>query len=243
MLAAGIITQARMTSTRLPGKILLKANDKTVLEHHINRLVRSNIPVYVATTVNDSDLPVVNVCESLGFSYFRGDEHNVLERFYKCAKENRLDVIIRVTSDCPLIDGEIIKEGLTQYLKLNNPNVYYSNCLTRTYPRGLDFEIFSFDLLKDAYHNATLESDKEHVTPYINQNRSGRVLIVDHLSELNFSDLRWTLDTQDDWVLIQAIIEQHKGEALSYLQLLEIVKNNPDLATLNTHVKQKEIRL
>ncbi len=243
MLKVGIITQARMTSTRLPGKILLKANEKTVLEHHINRLAWSNIPIFVATTVNDSDMPVVNVCESLGFDYFRGDEHNVLERFYKCADENKLDVIIRVTSDCPLIDGKVIKEGLTQYLKLNNPNVYYSNCLARTYPRGLDFEIFSFDQLKDAYLNATLESDKEHVTPYINQNKSGRVLTVDHISVTNFNHLRWTLDTPDDWVLIRTIIEQYKGETLSYSQLLEIIENSPDLATLNIHIKQKEIEL
>jgi len=241
MLRVGVITQARMTSTRLPGKILLRANDKTVLEHHINRLAWCNIPIFVATTLNESDRPVVEICESFGFTYFRGDEHNVLERFYKCAKENQLDVIIRVTSDCPLIDGKIIREGLMQYLKLNNPNVYYSNCLVRTYPRGLDFEIFSFNLLEDAYLNATLESDQEHVTPYINQNRSRRVINIDHIDEKNFSHLRWTLDTQVDWTLIKSLLDYHKGETLSYLELLRVVENHPELATLNIHVKQKEI--
>ncbi|MEQ1586324.1 MAG: glycosyltransferase family protein [Cyclobacteriaceae bacterium] len=239
----GIITQARMTSTRLPGKILLKANNKTVLEHHVNRLAWSQIPIFVATTTNIFDDPVVNISNSLGLSCFRGDENNVLERFHGCAVENQIEVIIRVTSDCPLIDGNIIREGLSQYLNLNNPSVYYSNCLARTYPRGLDFEIFSFDLLREAYLHATLDTDKEHVTPYINQNRSGRTVIVDHLSKEDFSHLRWTLDTYEDWTLIKSLFEQHNAELLPYSDLLQIIETNPELATLNNQIKQKEIEL
>jgi spore coat polysaccharide biosynthesis protein SpsF len=239
----GIITQARMTSTRLPGKILLKAKHKTILEHHIDRLSRCHVPVIVATTINATDEPVVNICEALGFSYFRGDEHNVLDRFYKCARKYDLNVIIRVTSDCPLINGNLIREGIEQYLKLDNPDVYYSNCLVRTYPRGLDFEIFSFDLLENAYFNATLESDKEHVTPFINQNKSGKVVIVDHTSERDFSYLRWTLDMHEDWKLIQTLIENYNADTLSYSELLNVIENNPELASLNLNVKQKEINL
>lgn len=237
----GIITQARMTSTRLPGKILLKASNKTILEHHIDRLKWSKIPIFVATTVNKSDEPVVDICKSLGFSYFRGDEYNVLERFYQCAEQNGLDVVIRVTSDCPLIDGEIVRDGIEQYKKRNNPNLYYSNCLVRKHPRGLDFEIFSFDLLKEAYLNATIDSDKEHVTPYINQNRSGRVTVVDHVAEKDFSHLRWTLDTKEDWTLIKSLIEEYKADALSYEELLSVVESNPKLASVNINVKQKDI--
>jgi spore coat polysaccharide biosynthesis protein SpsF len=239
----GIITQARMTSTRLPGKILLKANNKTVLQHHINRLGWSKAPIFVATTLNKSDEPVVEICEMLGFSYFRGDEHDVLDRFYQCAEQNDLDTIVRVTSDCPLIDGGIIREGIEQYKRLNNPNVYYSNCLVRTYPRGLDFEIFSFDLLKEAYLNASFDMDKEHVTPYINQNRSGRVTIVDHIAEKDFSNLRWTLDTSEDWVLIKSLFEEYKCDTLSYKELLGVVENNPGLTRFNSNVKQKEYKL
>ena len=239
----GIITQARMTSTRLPGKILLKANNKTVLQHHINRLEWSKAPIFVATTLNKSDEPVVEICEMLGFSYFRGDEHDVLDRFYQCAEQNDLDTIVRVTSDCPLIDGGIIREGIEQYKRLNNPNVYYSNCLVRTYPRGLDFEIFSFDLLKEAYLNASFDIDKEHVTPYINQNRSGRVTIVDHIAEKDFSNLRWTLDTSEDWVLIKSLLEEYKCDTLSYKELLGVVEDNPSLTRFNSNVKQKEYKL
>jgi len=239
MLKVGIITQARMTSTRLPGKILLSSGGKTVLHHHVQRLAWSGLPIFVATTNNTSDDPVADFCTLQGIAHFRGDEFNVLQRFVLCARANDLDIIIRVTSDCPLIDGEIIAEGLEKYQKLGNANTYYSNCLKRTYPRGLDFEIFSRLLLEDAYQHATLESDKEHVTPYINQNRSGNVIIEHHASIEDQSDLRWTLDTQDDWTLIDTLLHVHHAGDLKYNEILKVVINNPLLRTLNTHIKQK----
>lgn len=241
MLKIGIITQARMTSTRLPGKILFSAGGKTILEHHINKLKKSDYPIFVATTDNVVDDPIATLAENLGVTYFRGDEVNVLKRFYGCALENNLDVIVRVTSDCPLIDGLLIKEGLDNYLTLNNPRVYYSNCISRTYPRGLDFEIFSFDLLKEAYFNAYTDSDKEHVTPYINQNKNGNVVVVDHKKDEDSSDLRWTLDTPDDWKLIKLLFEEFNAETLTYCQLIDLIAKNDQLRTINAHIKQKEI--
>jgi spore coat polysaccharide biosynthesis protein SpsF len=241
---SGIITQARMTSSRLPGKILLRADGKTVLEHHINRSAWSNIPVYVATTTNATDDAIVNLVIEKGIPYFRGDEFDVLERFYRCAEKFGLDIIIRVTSDCPLIDGHFIADGLAQYLKSeNNKQLYLSNALERTFPRGLDFEIFSFDLLKDAFLHATTTSDREHVTPYINQNRAGNVTIQHYTHPENHSDLRWTLDTTDDWKLIKILFEDHHVAGLTYSETLKIVQRYPELATLNNHIKQKDISL
>src|SRR5690606_26146068 len=161
----GIITQARATSARLPGKILLRANDRTMLEYHINRLGWSNLPVYLATTVNNTDNPIVELADSHGWPLYRGDEANVLDRYYHCAKQFGLDTIIRVTSDCPLIDGTLIASGLDEYLGSGSELVYFSNCIERTFPRGLDFEVFSFFLLKEAFLNATTRAEKEHVTP------------------------------------------------------------------------------
>ena len=243
MLKAGVISQARMTSTRLPGKIMLSADGSTVLQHHIRRLRWSDLPVYVATTVNQSDDCIVEHLTQLSIPFHRGDEHNVLERFYHCAEKYALDIIIRVTSDCPLVDGYIIADGLQKYNSLGDKNAYYSNALVRRFPRGLDFEIFSFDLLKEAYLNATVDSDKEHVTPYINQNRSGRVSVHHHLSPEDHSDLRWTLDTQDDWKLIKTLFEDYHVADLRYEQILRIVELHPVLKTLNNHIKQKEIKL
>lgn len=243
MLKAGIITQARMTSTRLPGKVLLEAGGKTILEHHLNRLAWSKIPVYIATTINPTDQPIVELVDSLGLPFYRGDEHNVLKRFYECAEKFKLEVIVRVTSDCPLIDGQIIADGLKQYLKLRDKNVYYSNSLVRTFPRGLDFEIFSFDQLKTAYLNALLESDIEHVTPYINQSRSHTTVVVNHTSIENYSNLRWTLDTEDDWILLKTLFNDYKVADLPYSGILKIILQHLELATINNHVKQKEIKL
>jgi spore coat polysaccharide biosynthesis protein SpsF len=237
----GIISQARMTSTRLPGKVLLKANGKTVLEHHIHRLAWSNVPAYLATTVNGSDDPLIELAKKCALPFYRGDEHDVLERYFQCASAFKLDVIIRVTSDCPLVDGHIIAEGLAEYLKLNDQNVYYSNCLTRTFPRGLDFEIFSFPLLQDAFMHAVEPAEREHVTPYINQNKSGVVKIKDHVSPENFSDLRWTLDTVEDWSLLKMLFEVYQADDLKYNELLDIIRQNPELASVNKLVKQKEL--
>lgn len=237
----GIISQARMTSTRLPGKVLLKANGKTILEHHFDRLAWSKIPVYVATTANTSDDLLVEVVEKHGIPFFRGDENDVLERYFKCASDFNLDVIIRVTSDCPLIDGTVIAEGLTEYLKFDDENVYYSNCLVRTFPRGLDFEIFSFRLLEEAFIHAREPAEREHVTPYINKNRSGHVEIKHYTSKDNFSDLRWTLDTPEDWSLLKTLIEVHHVQDLKYKDILEVIRLNPQLSAVNKFVQQKEL--
>jgi len=239
----GIVSQARMTSSRLPGKVLLTANGITVLEYHLKRLAWSNIPVYVATTVNDSDQPITSLTQLLGIPHYCGDEHNVLQRFYECAVHFKLDVIIRVTSDCPLIDGYLVAEGSHQYQKLKDKNAYYSNVLLRTYPRGLDFEIFSFELLRMAYLNANENQDKEHVTPYIHQNKSKTVAIHNFTSTEDHSDLRWTLDTVDDWKLIKTLLEKYHVAHLRYAEILNIVQQHPELVLINNHIKQKGIRL
>ena len=243
MLKTGIISQARMTSTRLPGKILYSAAGLTMLEHHVRRLAWSEIPIYLATTSNPTDDCIADYAKRLSIQVHRGDEHNVLQRFHQCAEKFNLDVIIRVTSDCPLIDGHIIADGLQKYLNLHDKNAYYSNALMRTYPRGLDFEIFSFDLLNTAFLNAKLDSDKEHVTPYINQNRPGTVSLHHHTTAADQSDLRWTVDTESDWKLIKTLLEDYHAGDLPYNEILRIVQENPELANINNHIKQKEITL
>ena len=203
----------------------------------------SQIPIFIATTNKTDDDPVVDISKSLGIPYFRGDEHHVLERFYRCAKKCKLEIVIRVTSDCPLIDGNLIAEGLDKYEKLANDNVYYSNSLQRSYPRGLDFEIFSFAQLEGAYKNATEEAEKEHVTPYINQNKSGKTILVNHIDSQDNSDLRWTLDTESDWELLKTLFEVYNVANLPYQEIVKIIRTHPELEKINTHVKQKEIKL
>lgn len=237
----GIITQARINSTRLPNKILRQAAGYSFLHYHIERLKKTGLPVFVATTNNGSEKPIIDFCKQNKLPCFCGDEQNVLHRFYNCAKEQGLTTIIRVTSDCPLIDGAVIAKGLAAYKNLNNQNVYYSNALVRTYPRGMDYEIFSFKLLEDAFINATDGSDKEHVTPYIWKNKSGNVVIVDDVNEENNSTYRITLDTTEDQLLLTKLIEEYNAAALTCSNIVTVLKNNPQLAAINQMIEQKKV--
>ncbi len=237
----GIITQARMTSTRLPGKVLMKIAGKPLLHYHAVRSAWSGIPLYVATTVNKEDDCLVRFCEEHKLPYFRGSEADVLERYYQCATENGLDVIVRVTSDCPLVDGHLLRTAVDRYLQEDDLDVYLSNYLERTYPRGFDFEVFSYRSLKDAYRHASRESHREHVTPYINQNISGKVRYVNMKREGDASRFRITVDTPEDFALLKEMIERHGCAELGAEEIIRVLESNPHLYEINAHVQQKPV--
>ena len=236
-----IITQARINSSRLPNKIFLEAAGRPFLYYHINRLKKANLPIIVATTNNGSEKPIIEFCKENNLLYYCGDEKNVLQRFYQCAVKHHVDKIIRVTSDCPLIDADIIEKGIATYRALNNNCVYYSNALKRTYPRGMDYEIFSFQLLEQAFLNAEEFSDKEHATPYIWKNRSGKVLIEHDLNTNNDEDLRITLDTEEDKILITKLIEEFNASELNCKEIIKILRNNIQLVDINKAIEQKKV--
>ena len=240
-LKAGIISQARMNSTRLPGKIFIEVRGKPMLKYHVDRLIKSNIPIYLATTSNPDDEKICEFARKEGLPFYRGSEENVLSRYYECAKSNKLDIIIRVTSDCPLIDGTIISHALESYRNMRDLDAYLSNVQERTYPRGFDFEIFSFRLLEDAYYHASAPSDLEHVTPFINKNKSGKVNLKHFKNQKDSKDLRVTLDTPEDLSLIKKIIEEYHADTLSFEEIVGIFENHPELAKINAHIEQKKV--
>ncbi len=237
----GIITQARMTSTRLPAKILKEANNKTLLDYHIDRLKQTGLDIAIATTANSTDDVICSFAEKRNLKFHRGSENNVLSRYHETAVKYKFDIIIRVTSDCPLVDPHLIRNGVEKYLQLNNPNLYISNGIERTFARGFDFEIFSFQLLEEAYRNATEESDLEHVTPYIWKNRSGNVQFYHVKQNTNNSALRITVDTLDDLELIKTLIEKYKADTLAYNDIENILLQHPELVAVNAHVEQKKV--
>jgi spore coat polysaccharide biosynthesis protein SpsF len=236
----GIITQARMTSTRLPGKILKEIKNKKLLQYHIERLQETKFDIVIATTTNKEDDFVCEYAIQNNIKYYRGSENNVLERFYKAAIEFNFDTIIRVTSDCPLIDPHLIRNSTEKYLKLNNPNLYMSNCIERTFARGFDFEIFSFSLLEDAYKNAKDESDLEHVTPYIWKNKSGKTEFY-HVKQPVSNNFRITVDTPEDFELIKQLIEKYNAETLPYTEIEKLLNAHPELVELNKDIEQKKV--
>lgn len=239
MTRVGIITQARMTSTRLPGKVLLPASGKSMLAHHVERLAQSKLPVIVATTTNATDDPLATASHALGVDVFRGSESDVLARFVGAVQEHDLDVVVRVTSDCPLIDGSVVQAGVQQFLDAEQPQLFLSNTLERSYPRGFDFEIMGADLLREAERSANSPHQREHVTPWIYESPDTTIVQVARSDDA--SDLRVTLDTEDDLRLIRTLIEQHKAENLSGEEIIRLLRQHPELAALNTHVAQKSV--
>lgn len=241
MTRIGIITQARMTSTRLPGKVLLTAGAATMLDHHLTRLSGAGFPVLVATTTNAADDPIVDAATEHGALIYRGDELDVLDRFARAASRMSLDVVVRVTSDCPLIDPDLIVKGVERFQALHDPYAYVSNVISRSYPRGFDFEVVSAAALYDADQNAVAPSDREHVTPYLYLNRSGRTVFAHVEHPYDASRYRVTLDTEDDLRLLRTLIEDHDAQRLSAPEIIEVLEAHPELGLLNAHVEQKKL--
>lgn len=237
----GIISQARMTSTRLPGKVLMPIGPKVVLQHHLDRLQQSGFPVFLAITTNLSDDPLAAFGAQQQVPVYRGDEQNVLQRYYEAARAFNLDIIVRVTSDCPLIDGVLVRKGIKEYIEKKDPGLYLSNCLVRTYPRGFDFEIFSFALLEEAFLQAREAGDLEHVTPYINQNKSGRVRFGHLTQPEDKSAYRVTLDTPEDLELIRLLIQDYQAHQLDAGAISRLLDAHPELVRINAMIEQKKV--
>lgn len=239
-----VIIQARMGSTRLPGKVMKKIKDETVLSHVIERVRKAKTidEIIIATTTLEQDQSIVNQGLQSNIKVFRGSETDVLSRYYLAAKENNVDIIIRITSDCPLIDPNIIDELVEHYQNSNYDIVTNAgnDISNRTYPRGLDTEVFSFEMLEAGYENATKDYQREHVTPYIYENAKS---IYYYKNAHNFSEYRWTLDTEEDFQLIKEIYDVlYHGEHSFYMEdIIRLFKERPELYEINKNIEQKKI--
>lgn len=212
-----------------------------MLDHHIDRLLNSDLPVILATTTNAADDPIAEVGRRRGISVFRGSEVDVLGRFARAAHREDLNTVVRVTSDCPLIDPALISAGVRRFIELDDPDAYVSNVIERTYPRGFDFEVFSTAALAEADENAARPAEREHVTPYLYANRSGRARIHSITQKLDASRYRVTLDTREDLMVIRELIEAHRAADLSASQIVAVLDANPELAAINAQIEQKKL--
>lgn len=241
----GVIIQARMGSTRLSGKVMIELSGKTMLHHVIERVQQSELvdEIVIATTTHKRDDVIADEAVKCGVKVFRGDENDVLNRYYYAAKEYNIKVVIRIASDCPLIDPHVMDNIITYYLDGNYEIVTNasSDLSQRTYPRGLDVEVFSFDVLKNAFDHADKTYQREHVTPYIYENCKN---IYFYKNDIDFSKYRWTLDTEEDLELITKVYERlYKGKHDFYLaQIVDLFNQNPELYHINEHVEQKKLQ-
>ncbi|NFG60636.1 glycosyltransferase family protein [Clostridium sp. CMCC3677] len=238
------IVQARVGSTRLPGKVLKEICGKTVLEHDVNRLklVPNIDEIVIATTVESQDDRILYEANRLGVKCFRGSENDVLSRYYFAAKENNADIVIRVTSDCPCLDYKILEDMINVFLSKVNNFDYMNNTIDKTYPRGYDIEIFSFYALKMAFNNTVKDYEREHVTPYLyDLNNNFRILSYKNLKD--YSRYRVTLDTEEDFQVIKAIYEvlfKEKGYFLLE-DAVDFLEKNYDIAQINAEIEQKKL--
>jgi spore coat polysaccharide biosynthesis protein SpsF len=239
-----IIIQARMTSTRLPGKIMLPLCGKPVMQIMLERLDSLKTHLIIATTDDGSEQPIVDLCNKLAIRYYRGDTDNVLSRYYLAASKfgaKEKDVIVRLTSDCPLIDPDITRQTVNYFM--DNHFDYVSAGTGTGFPRGMDTEVFTFDLLQQAYENATLDYEKEHVTPYIYMTCGKQLKLGQYQNSQNHSHYRLTLDEPLDFDVISEVYRLFDCQTdFSYEELINKLKQNPQVARINQQVEQKKVK-
>ena len=243
----GAIVQARVSSKRLPGKVLKElpyGSGITVLEQIIRRLKRAKKidEIIVATSTKKCDDEIGRIAVKEKVKCSRGSQENVLSRYYLAARENKLDVVLRITGDCPCIDPEIV--DLTVKRHIQTKADYTSNSLKRTYPVGLDVEIINFDVLGTAYKKSTLYYEKEHVTPYIyNHPDIFKITKVEAPKKIYAPDIRVTLDTEEDYFLLCVLFDYIylKKPYFNAYDIVKFFKEKPWLEIINKKTAQKKI--
>lgn len=235
------IIQARTGSTRLPGKVLLPLLGEPLLARVVRRVARASSidATVVATTVTPADDAIVDVARERGWLVERGSETDLLTRYLEAAHANRADRVVRITSDCPLVDAELIDEVVVALARSRSD--YASNTLEpRTYPRGLDVEAMTLEALEAANVFDDDPRSREHATPYIYRHPE-RFRLTAVRSPVDLSSHRWTVDTPEDYELVRRIYEELGGDEFSWRDALRVVAAHPEWSELNRHVPQKTV--
>jgi Spore coat polysaccharide biosynthesis protein F, CMP-KDO synthetase homolog len=241
-MTVGIIVQTRTGSSRLPSKVMMKADeDSIMLDYVINQLNYSKLhdELVIATTVLEQDDVIFDHVTNRNIQCFRGDEKNVLERHYECAKKYSFSTIVRIPSDKPLIDPTIVDTVIEKfqsssydYISNFSVNVDNENKFFSSFPSGTEVEIFSFSALENAFKNANTAEQKEHVTPYIYENPE-KFKIFTISSNKDLAKFRWALDYEKDLKLIRLIISKIKKRPILMSDILTLFENQPELTKIN----------
>lgn len=241
ILKATAIIQARMGSTRLPNKVLLKLQGKTILEHVVTRALQAAYVdnVVVATTVDTADLKIVRQMSEKGISLYCGARDDVLDRFYQAARLFDAKHVVRITADCPVLDPNVIDLVVSRYF--DSGADFCSNAMEETFPDGQDVEVFSCSALEKAWQNATLHSEREHVTPYIKKHVR-QFMLVNCSHQPNWGHYRWTVDEEADYLFMQALYDAlyRENPTFGMEQIVRFLKNNSDIQEINQKIKRNE---
>ncbi len=244
MTVAAVI-QARMTSTRLPGKVLLPAAGRPMLAHQIARVRRARRvdAICIATTTNADDDPVAALAQAEGVAFFRGSEHDVLDRFVAAAESVGADAAVRLTGDCPLTDPALIDAVIGVFEDSDPPVDYATNSFPRTWPIGLDVEVASMAALRAANAEASDGYDREHVMPFLYR-QPERFRTAGYPAPEDLSGYRWTLDERSDYALLVHILEALTpvSPGFGWRDVVALLDAHPEWRTLNAGVDQKQRR-
>lgn len=235
------IIQARMGSTRLPGKVMMDIEGKPVLWHVVQRVkaARKSGKVIIATTVEPDDRAIADFASAEGIPFYRGSRDDVLDRYYQAARIYRADPIVRITADCPLLDPDVIDRVVNLYLE-GNYN-YASNIHPPTFPDGLDTEVFSFAALEKTWHEARLRSEREHVTAYIHKHPD--LFIIGNLTcKENLSAQRWTVDEDRDLKFVREVYKRLfvRGRIFYMEDILKLLREHSELSGINKGIERNE---
>ena len=231
------IVQVRTGSSRVPNKVLKVIEGKPIITHVIDRIRLSKYidDIIIATTDLRRDNIIEEYCRNNNIKYFRGSEQDVLSRFYYTAKSYNVDIIARLTSENPLLDPDIIDIVIKKHIDDNND--YTANNIKRTYPRGLDTEIFNFNILEKVFNNATKDYEKEHVTPYIYDHPNKfKLSNIEAVGKFNRPDIRITLDTYDDLKLLEVLLHHFKDKEFRIEDIIDFLNENPKLLDFNKDI-------
>lgn len=235
------IIQARIGSTRLPGKVLMPILGQPMLYWDIQRVSQSRLidEIVIATTDQTQDDAIVDLCQSRGWHFWRGSEDDVLDRYHEAAQAFHADIIVRITSDCPLIDPNIMDYVISAHLSAAPLVHYTSNIAVRSYPRGLDVEVFNREALEVSWENDH-SSWREHVTPYIyNHPEMFRLQTVKN--PIDYSYHRWTVDTPEDFSLIEYIYQHFGHSSFTWQEVITLMDEHPEWVIINAHIEQKKV--
>lgn len=222
-----------MGSTRLPGKVMMLVDDQiSVIGHVIKQLKQSKLcnNIIIATTPLNEDYQIIAFAKMSMIPYFRGSVEDCLDRYYQCAKSFSSSVIVRVTSDNPLIDPTLVDDAIMLFKSGNYD--YVTNCKPRSFPQGTEVEVFSFNALEKAWNEAKKPSEREHVTPYF-YNNPDKFKIFTIKNNEDISNLRWTVDRKEDLEFVRIIVSKIKKSPILMTDILQLLKKEPDIIQIN----------
>ena len=235
------VLQARVSSSRLPGKVLKPILGKPMIIHEIERLQQcENIDkLILATSMEESDNELVDVCKAHGVEVYRGNLEDVLDRYYQCSMLYNPEHVVRVTGDCPVIDPNLVDAVIDRHKKTNSD--YTSNVLNPTFPDGLDVEVIKMSVLKEMWEKAQLKSEREHVTLYI-RNNINAFNICSYVNEVDLSSMRWTVDEVADFKLIDSIFSglYRKKKFFDMNDILAFLQEHEELIKINSGIQRNE---